>query len=64
MGLFRTPRDTQANNRFFYPKVILFAIGGGVGLAGMLSGRDWMVVIAIIVLGIGVVLRFLGRRDP
>jgi hypothetical protein len=63
MGLFRVSRENQGEDRFFYPKVILFSVGGGIGVAGMASGRDWLVGIAIGVVGVGILLRFLGRRD-
>jgi hypothetical protein len=62
MGLFRASRDNYGPDRFFYPKVALFSIGGAIGIAGMTSGRDWLVAIAIVVVGFGVLLRFVGRR--
>ena len=40
----------------------LIASASAAGLA-QASGRDWLVAIAIGVVGIGVLLRFLGRRE-
>lgn len=62
MGLFRASRESPGSVRFVNLKVFLFAIGGALGVAGMTSGRDWLVALAIGVVGLGILLRFLGKR--
>jgi hypothetical protein len=42
---------------------VLFAVGAVLGFAGMITERSWLVNVGIVVLVIGVALRFLGRRD-
>jgi hypothetical protein len=63
MGLFRAARDTQGDDRFFRLKVMIFAVGGALGVAGMSSGRDWLVASGIAVLAVGIALRMLAARQ-
>ena len=50
-------------DRFLYAKLASFFLGAGFLVAGMTTGRDWAVAVAIGVLLVGVVLRLLSRRD-
>lgn len=63
MGLFRPARDRRGPDPYYKWKAILFSIGACIALAGMLTEHDWLVLVAIPVLGLGVALRFLDRRD-
>lgn len=62
VGLFRPSRERYGPDPYYHWKVILFSIGAGMGLFGMISNRDWLVLAAIPVLVVGVVLRWLGRK--
>jgi len=42
----------------------LLVAGGGVGLAGMVGEREWMVWIALVLLVLAFGLRFSGRSRP
>lgn len=63
MGLFRPARDRRGPDPYYRWKAILFAIGACIALAGMLTEHDWLVLVAIPILGLGVALRFLDRGD-
>jgi hypothetical protein len=62
MFLDRGRRDEPS--RFVWLKVGLFFAGAAVLLAGMVMERDVLVAVAIGILGVGFLLRFLERRDP
>jgi hypothetical protein len=62
MFLDRGRRDEPG--RFVGLKVGLFFAGAAVLLAGMVMERDVLVAVAIGILGVGFLLRFLERRDP
>ena len=62
MGLFRPSRERYGPDPLYEWKVILFSVGAGMGLFGMISNRDWLVLAAIPVLAVGVTLRWFGRR--
>ncbi len=64
MGLFRPSRERYGPDPYYHWKVILFTMGAGIGLFGMISNRDWLVLVAIPVLAAGVALRWLGRQRP
>lgn len=59
--MFRVSRE-KAAGRFFVVKTFLFVLGASLGIAGMVSQRDWLVVIAIVVLAIGVIFRLIDKR--
>lgn len=50
-------------DRFLYAKVALFFLGAGFFAAGVITGRDWAVGVAIAVLFVGLLLRFVGGTD-
>ncbi len=47
--------------RFFAVKAWLAGVGLGAGLAGMATGRRWLVWIAVGLLGLAFLLRFAER---
>ncbi len=62
---FRPSREQRGTDRFLNLKVAIFCVGAGTALAGILANRNWIINVAIGILLIGVVLRFLGRdRTP
>lgn len=49
-------------DRWLHLKLALFFLGAGFFVAGVLSGRDWAVAVAIAVLAVAMVVRLLPRR--
>ena len=56
-------RGRGGPDRFLHWKVALFFLGAGFFLAGAATGTDWAVAAAAGVLALGLVLRFLPRRE-
>ncbi|MEO5510240.1 MAG: hypothetical protein ABIV28_03590 [Longimicrobiales bacterium] len=46
-----------------YPKIFTFLLGACLGIAGMTLHIEWLVTVGVIVLAIGLLLRFLSRRS-
>jgi uncharacterized membrane protein YjjP (DUF1212 family) len=63
MGLFRTSREHRGPDPYQRWKLVIFALGAAFGLAGIGTGRDWMILSAIGILAVGVLLRFLRKRE-
>ena len=63
MGLFRHSRERGAD-RFVHVRMGCFAVGAVLALVGMANDSRVLVWIAIGVLGVGVVLRLVGNREP
>ncbi len=61
MGLFRPSREHYGPDPYYHWKAILFAIGAALGLGGIFTDHDWLVLAAIPVLAVGVALRWLPR---
>ena len=61
MGLFRPSRERRGPDPYQHWKTLLFAIGAALGLAGIFTERDWLILVAIAVLAVGVALRWLPR---
>jgi hypothetical protein len=55
-------RRNAPDDAWLGQKMAFFVAGAAVGAAGMISGRSWIVYIAIAILLLGLVLRILGRR--
>lgn len=62
MGLFRPSRDSAGPHPYTSHKMALFAIGAAIALIGIGTETEWLVTVAIVVLAIGVLLRFLPAR--
>jgi len=62
--IFR-PSRTRGDNRFVDEKMAIFAIGAACAVVGMALELSWLIYVAIGVLVIGFLLRFLpdGRQD-
>lgn len=63
MALFRPDRTRRSVDPFLPHKMLLFAIGAGFAIAGIISGRDWLINTGIVVLLIGIVLRLWSARS-
>lgn len=56
-------RSRRGPDPYIRWKVGLFLAGAVLGLVGMATERNWLVMTAIGVLGVGVALRFLPASD-
>ncbi|MET0397643.1 MAG: hypothetical protein ABW277_12510 [Longimicrobiaceae bacterium] len=56
-------RRRPGPDRFLYAKMAAFFLGAGFFLGGVLTGRDWAVLVAVAVLVVGLALRLADRRD-
>lgn len=64
MGLFRPRRDPAAGPDLWLPlKMALFVTGAAAAMAGIALHRDWLVNVAIGLLLLGFLLRFVGPRE-
>ncbi|HEY8469660.1 MAG TPA: hypothetical protein VIL18_08460 [Longimicrobiales bacterium] len=64
MGLFRPDRTRREQpDRLLKLKMIIFAVGAAVALAGVAYERQELILAAIIILAVGVLLRFVPSRD-
>jgi uncharacterized membrane protein YoaK (UPF0700 family) len=61
IGLDRTRRGEDV---WLGQKLLFFVVGAALGVAGMITGRQWIIWVAIAVLALGLVLRLAGRRGP
>ncbi len=62
MGLFRPSRERRGPDPYYHWKVGLFSVGAAFGLGGIFTEHDWMILVAIPVLAVGVGLRWLPRK--
>ena len=63
MGLFRPDRTRREQpDRLLKLKMMIFALGAAVALAGMAIERRGLLLAAVIILGVGVLLRFIPAR--
>jgi hypothetical protein len=60
--MMRLDRSRKGQDIWLGEKMIFFAIGAALGLGGMITGHEWLVWAAIVVLVIGFALRLAGRR--
>ena len=63
MALFRPGRARRGEDPHQSTKILIFALGAAAGLAGIATGRDWLVTTGILILAIGVALRVVGARN-
>jgi membrane protein implicated in regulation of membrane protease activity len=59
VGLDRSRRGEDA---WLGQKILYFVVGAALGVAGMITGLQWIVWLAIAVLAVGLILRIAGRR--
>jgi hypothetical protein len=65
VGLFRPSRERRAGeDPYLLPKMMLFVAGAIFALIGMATEREWVLGVALLTLGFGMLLRILSRdRD-
>lgn len=64
MGLFRPSRTRDEEGvRTVNHRMVIFAIGAIVGLAGIASGTSWVIYIAVGILAVGIILRAAQTRE-
>jgi hypothetical protein len=56
-------RRRPGPDRFLYAKMAAFFLGAGFFFGGVLTGRDWAVLVAVVVLVAGLALRLADRGD-
>ena len=61
MALFRPSRTHRGPDPYYHWKTIVFAIGAAFGLAGIFTDHDWLILLAVPILAVGVALRWLPR---
>jgi hypothetical protein len=64
--MFRPDRAPRGEDPMLLAKMIIFVIAAIVAIAGMVMNQPWVIFFAIIILGIGFLLRFIrvpGRRE-
>lgn len=64
MGLFRPSRERRGPDPYLNWKIGFFVAGAGTGITGMAMENDWLVGAAVVLLAVGVALRFLSREQP
>lgn len=62
MSLFRPARGPRGEDPYLPHKMLLFVTGAAFGITGIVSGREWLINIGIVVLVAGVILRFAKAR--
>ena len=60
--IFR-PSRARRNDRFLDAKLLIFTLGAACALGGMALDLGWLVYLAIGILALGLVLRFLPDRQ-
>ncbi|MBI4342220.1 MAG: hypothetical protein HY599_02500 [Candidatus Omnitrophica bacterium] len=61
--MFLGRRRRSGPDRFLVVKLATLIVGGVLGLVGMRAGNSWLVGIAIGVVLVGFLLRFLPQRE-
>jgi hypothetical protein len=62
VGLFRPSRTRRGSDPYYDWKVAAFSLGAAFGLAGIFTNRDYLVLVAVPILALGIALRWLPRR--
>jgi fatty acid desaturase len=60
--IFRPSRDPEHRAHRLDLRLWLFGAGAVVALIGMYSGQGWIIYLAVALLAIGIIARFLPRR--
>lgn len=62
IALFRPSRTPSGPDPYLPHKMVIFVVGATAAMAGMLTDRGWLINLGILILLIGIILRFVGRR--
>ncbi len=60
--MFWASRRRHDDARLLAPRMVLFVLGAGLGLAGMALEISWLVTAGIVVLAVGLALGLISRR--
>lgn len=63
MTPFRPDRRRRGPDRFLAHKMLLFITGAVMGMIGIATDRNWIIYLAVGVLVVGLLLRFLARSE-
>jgi hypothetical protein len=61
--MFRPSRENRGEDRFFEVKALLLVVAASLGIAGMASGRSWLIYAAIAFVAAGIILRIIAARQ-
>jgi hypothetical protein len=61
MSPFRPDRGRRGEDRLLGEKMMVFMLGAAIGIGGIATDRDWLVYVALLLLVLGLAMRFLGR---
>jgi hypothetical protein len=61
--IFSSRRNRGGPDVWLPLKTALFIVGAAAAVAGMVLDRDWLITAAIVLLGIGFLLRFVTPRE-
>jgi hypothetical protein len=61
-GWFRPSRAQRGADRYLNAKVAIFCLGAGIAVVGIATDTSWIITVAIAVLFVGFLLRFLPRN--
>lgn len=65
MDLFRASRKKRGPDPYLAAKIALFVLGAAVAFVGMAIDKQWVISVAIGILFVGFLLRFLPKdRTP
>jgi multisubunit Na+/H+ antiporter MnhF subunit len=64
MTPFRPDRSRRGEDRLLGQKMLVFVLGAVIALAGLATERDWLVYVALLLLLLGLAMRFVGRHRP
>lgn len=62
MVFFRASREKRGPDRFLTAKIAIFLSGAAIAAVGIMTGKNWLIYVAIGVLIVGVALRFFDRK--
>ena len=62
--IFRPSREKRGSDPFLIAKIAIFVLGATVALIGIATNTDWVITVAIAILLVGFILRFLPHRTP
>ncbi len=64
MSPFRPSREATGPDPLLTWKVRLFVVGAALGIWGMVAETSWLVTVGLVILFVGMLLRFVGRGTP
>jgi hypothetical protein len=62
MSPFRPDRRRRGEDRMLGQKMLVFGLGAVIAMAGMATERDWLIYVALVLLLLGLAMRFAGRE--